>query len=50
VMHSDYRPLDGRYTNYGRVTAGMETVDKIRVGDRITGVRMVMVSREPAPR
>ena len=45
VMHSDYRPLDGRYTCYGRVTAGMDTVDKIRVGDRITGVRMVVVSR-----
>ena len=35
VMHSDYRPLDGRYTCYGRVTDGMDTVDKIRVGDRI---------------
>ena len=42
IMHSDYRPLDGRYTCYGRAVDGMETVDRIRVGDRITGVKMVL--------
>jgi cyclophilin family peptidyl-prolyl cis-trans isomerase/HEAT repeat protein len=43
VMHSDYRPLDGRYTCYGRVTDGMDTVDKIRIGDKI--VRVARLSR-----
>jgi cyclophilin family peptidyl-prolyl cis-trans isomerase len=42
VMHTDYRPLDGRYTCYGRVVSGMETVDLIRVGDRILGTRLVL--------
>ncbi len=42
VMHSDYRPLDGRYTCYGRVVDGMETVDRIRVGDRTLKVGMVV--------
>lgn len=45
VMHSDYRPLDGRYTCYGQVLAGMETVDKIRVGDRILAIRVVFPDR-----
>jgi cyclophilin family peptidyl-prolyl cis-trans isomerase/HEAT repeat protein len=40
-MHSAYAPLDGRYTAYGRVTAGMEVVDRIRVGDRILSARVV---------
>ena len=42
VMHSPYRPLDGRYTCYGHVVSGMETVDKIRVGDTIRKVLMVV--------
>ena len=33
-MHTRY-PLDERYTLYGRVTGGMDTVDRIRVGDHI---------------
>ncbi|MFM8385272.1 MAG: peptidylprolyl isomerase [Planctomycetia bacterium] len=40
IMHSDYRPLDGRYTCYGEVTEGMDTVDRIRVGDRIVRARL----------
>jgi cyclophilin family peptidyl-prolyl cis-trans isomerase len=40
-MHSPYRPLDGRYSCYGRVVSGMETVDAIRVGDRILEARIV---------
>ena len=42
VMHSDYRPLDGRYTCYGKVVDGMETVDRIRVGDKTLKVGMVV--------
>jgi cyclophilin family peptidyl-prolyl cis-trans isomerase len=45
VMHTAYRPLDGRYTNYGRVVSGMETVDAIRVGDTILGARVVLGAR-----
>ncbi len=42
VMHTTYRPLDERYTCYGTVVSGMGSVDKIRVGDRITGARVVL--------
>lgn len=45
VMHSPYRPLDGRYTCYGRVVDGMDTVDRIRVGDRIRSIRQVQPTR-----
>ncbi len=30
--------LDGQYTVFGRVTSGMEVVDKIRVGDKMMSV------------
>ena len=33
--------LDGKYTVFGRVTAGMNVVDAIRVGDRITSIKIV---------
>ncbi len=33
--------LDGHYTVFGRVVAGMELVDRIKVGDRITSIRIV---------
>jgi peptidylprolyl isomerase len=33
--------LNGKYTAFGRVTSGMDVVDRIRVGDRITRVRVV---------
>lgn len=29
IMHADYTPLDGAYAAFGRVVAGMETVDAI---------------------
>jgi peptidylprolyl isomerase/peptidyl-prolyl cis-trans isomerase B (cyclophilin B) len=32
--------LDGKYTVFGQVTAGMEIVDQIRVGDRMKTVRI----------
>jgi peptidyl-prolyl cis-trans isomerase B (cyclophilin B) len=33
--------LDGQYTVFGRVTSGMEVVDKIKPGDRIKTVKIV---------
>jgi peptidyl-prolyl cis-trans isomerase B (cyclophilin B) len=33
--------LDGQYTVFGRVVSGMEVVDAIKVGDRITSIRIV---------
>lgn len=33
--------LDGQYTVFGRVTDGMEVVDRIRVGDRMKSVRIL---------
>ncbi len=33
--------LDGNYTVFGRVVAGMELVDRIRQGDRMTSVTIV---------
>jgi cyclophilin family peptidyl-prolyl cis-trans isomerase len=36
--------LDGQYTVFGQVTAGMDVVDKIRVGDKMKTIRI----EEPA--
>ncbi|MGH7356825.1 MAG: peptidylprolyl isomerase [Candidatus Rokuibacteriota bacterium] len=33
--------LDGQYTVFGTVVAGMELVDRIKQGDRMTSVRVV---------
>ena len=33
--------LDGQYTVFGRVTQGMEHVDKLKLGDRIKSIRIV---------
>ena len=32
--------LNGQYTAFGRVTSGMEAVDRIQVGDRVKSVRI----------
>lgn len=32
------RGLDGQYTVFGRVTRGMDVVDRLRMGDRITAI------------
>jgi len=32
--------LDGKYTVFGQVTAGMAVVDQIRVGDRMKTIRI----------
>lgn len=33
--------LNGKYTAFGQVTKGMDVVDTIRVGDRITSIKVV---------
>lgn len=38
ITHSRQPHLDGRYTIFGRVTAGMDVVDRIQVGDTITRI------------
>jgi cyclophilin family peptidyl-prolyl cis-trans isomerase len=35
--------LDGQYTVFGRVTSGMEIVDKIKVGDKMKSVKITEV-------
>lgn len=40
IMLGDAPFLNGKYTAFGRVVKGMEVVDGIRVGDRITSVRV----------
>ena len=33
--------LNGQYTAFGKVASGMDIVDKIKVGDRITSIKVV---------
>ncbi|MBI2205574.1 MAG: peptidylprolyl isomerase [Candidatus Rokubacteria bacterium] len=33
--------LNGQYTAFGRVAKGMDVVDRIKVGDRITSIKVV---------
>ena len=33
--------LDGKYTVFGRVTSGMDVVDRVRAGDRMKSVRTI---------
>ncbi|HSL49633.1 MAG TPA: peptidylprolyl isomerase [Candidatus Deferrimicrobiaceae bacterium] len=37
--------LDGQYTVFGRVTSGMEVVDKIKVGDKMKSVKITEVAQ-----
>jgi cyclophilin family peptidyl-prolyl cis-trans isomerase len=39
IMLGDAPHLNGQYTAFGKVTKGMEVVDKIRVGDRIKSIK-----------
>ena len=39
LMLGDAPHLNGQYTAFGKVTKGMDVVDKIKVGDRIKSVR-----------
>ena len=45
VTHSPQPHLDGGYTVFGRVAAGMEVVDRIVRGDRIRGVAITESAR-----
>jgi cyclophilin family peptidyl-prolyl cis-trans isomerase/HEAT repeat protein len=40
ITHLPTPHLDGNYTLFGRVTAGLEVVDRIEVGDRIVRARV----------
>ena len=37
--------LDGQYTVFGKVTSGMEVVDKVKVGDKMKSVKIVEVTQ-----
>ena len=41
IMLGNAHFLNGKYTAFGRVAKGMEVVDKIKVGDRITSIKVV---------
>ena len=41
IMTGDSHFLNGQYTAFGKVTKGMDVVDKIKVGDRITSIKVV---------
>ena len=40
LMLGDAHFLNGQYTAFGKVTKGMEVVDKIKVGDRIKSLKV----------
>ena len=40
IMHSAAAHLDGRYTQFGTVTEGMDVIDRLEVGDRILSVKI----------
>lgn len=41
ITHSATPHLDGKYTLFGKVIEGMETVDKIMAGDRIVNIEII---------
>jgi cyclophilin family peptidyl-prolyl cis-trans isomerase len=41
LMLGDAHFLNGKYTAFGKVTKGMEIVDKMQVGDRIKSIKVV---------
>lgn len=41
IMLGPATHLNGKYTAFGRVTKGMDVVDTIKVGDRITSIKVV---------
>jgi cyclophilin family peptidyl-prolyl cis-trans isomerase len=41
LMLGDAPHLNGQYTAFGKVTKGMDVVDKIQVGDRIKSIKVV---------
>jgi cyclophilin family peptidyl-prolyl cis-trans isomerase/HEAT repeat protein len=46
VTHSPQPHLDGGYTVFGRVTSGMDVVDRISRGDRILSVTVTETARD----
>ncbi|HLM54621.1 MAG TPA: peptidylprolyl isomerase, partial [Pyrinomonadaceae bacterium] len=50
VTHSPQPHLDGGYTVFGNVTAGMDVVDRIARGDRIRSVQIVEGKAPATPR
>ena len=42
ICHSEQTHLNGNYTNFGQVIAGMDIVEKILPGDRILDVLVVL--------
>ncbi|MCL5009971.1 MAG: peptidylprolyl isomerase, partial [Patescibacteria group bacterium] len=38
ITKTDASWLNGKYTNFGIVTSGMDVVNKIKVGDKILGI------------
>ena len=50
ITHSPQPHLDGRYTAFGRVVAGMEVVDALRPGDRILRILVWDGRRPPGQR
>jgi cyclophilin family peptidyl-prolyl cis-trans isomerase len=41
LMLGDAHFLNGQYTAFGKVTKGMDVVDKIKVGDRIKSIKVL---------
>jgi cyclophilin family peptidyl-prolyl cis-trans isomerase len=41
IMLGNAHFLNGKYTAFGKVTKGMDVVDKIKVGDRSTSIKVV---------
>ncbi len=41
IMTGDAHHLNGQYTAFGKVTKGMDVVDKVKVGDRITSIKIL---------
>jgi peptidyl-prolyl cis-trans isomerase B (cyclophilin B) len=44
IMLAEASELDGQYAVFGKVTSGMEVVDKIAVGDKMKTVKIVEAS------
>lgn len=40
ITKTDASWLNGQYTNFGKVTSGMDVVNKIQVGDKILGITL----------
>ena len=40
IMLGDSHFLNGQYTAFGRITKGMDVVDKVKVGDRIKSIKV----------